>query len=57
MTEGSVSRWNARLRSFWRALRRDPATQVAAELDRKPTIAFWLHLRGFVSLVREIISR
>jgi hypothetical protein len=31
--------------------------EIVAELDQKPAFAFLLHLRAFISLIREILSR
>ncbi|WP_293808640.1 hypothetical protein [uncultured Bosea sp.] len=31
--------------------------EIVAELDQKPALAFLLHLRAFISLIREILSR
>lgn len=49
--------WIARLRHSWLAWRDRRALPITTELDQKPTSAFWLHMRAFLSLVRHIISR
>lgn len=57
MPDATAANWIAKIRRSWRAWRNRRAPAIAAELDRKPAFAFWLHLRAFVSLVREIFSR
>ncbi|MBN9453345.1 MAG: hypothetical protein J0I42_15475 [Bosea sp.] len=57
MSEAGVFDWVAKIRRSWRAWRSRPPLEIANELDQKPAFAFLLHLRAFISLVREIMSR
>ncbi|WP_353181557.1 hypothetical protein [Bosea sp. (in: a-proteobacteria)] len=57
MPEASASGRIGKVKRSRLAWREGPAPAIANELDRKPILAFLLHLRAFVSLLREIISR
>ncbi|MDX3806425.1 hypothetical protein ACXIUS_24785 [Bosea thiooxidans] len=57
MPDATAPDWIAKIRRSWRTRCRRRTPAIAAELDQKPAFAFWLHLRAFVSLVREIFSR
>lgn len=57
MPEGQQSGWIARIRRSLPSWRGGRGTLIVNELDEKPAFSFWLHLRAFASLVREILSR
>lgn len=57
MPKTIASTWIAKARRSWRARRSRRAMEIENELDRKPTLAFLLHLRTYLSLIREIMSR
>ena len=57
MTEAHATGWIARARRSWRSWRSRPPLEIADELDQKPAFALLLHLRAFISLIREILSR
>lgn len=57
MPETTASDWIAKVRRSWRAWRSSRALGIENELDRKPAWAFLLHLRTYISLIREIMSR
>ncbi|MGO4174781.1 hypothetical protein [Bosea sp. TAF32] len=56
MPEASACGWIAKVGRSWRNWR-DRAPAIVNQLDEKPAFSFLLHLRAFISLVREIISR
>lgn len=57
MREAHGTDWIARARRSWRTWRSRRPLEIANELDQKPAFAFLLHLRAFISLIREILSR
>lgn len=57
MPDARASDWIAKAKRSWRAWRSRPPLEIATELDRRPALSFLLHLRTFVSLIREIVSR
>lgn len=57
MPEAHATDWITKARRSWRAWRKTQPPEIVTELDQKPAFAFLLHLRAFISLIREIISR
>ncbi|WP_454656729.1 hypothetical protein [Bosea beijingensis] len=57
MPEAHATDWIAKARRSWRAWRETRPPEIISALDQKPTLAFLLHLRAFISLIREILSR
>lgn len=57
MSEESLANWVARIRDRWRAAGRDGPVLPANDLDGHVWPAIWLRVRGFFSLLREIIFR
>lgn len=57
MPDAHANDWIAKARRSWRAWRETQPPEITSELDQKPALAFLLHLRAFISLIREIMSR
>jgi hypothetical protein len=55
MFRTALSSLLARIRHRRRAAAADRAARMADDLDRQPPIAILMHIRGFLSLVREIV--
>jgi hypothetical protein len=56
MPERSLSEWISEFKRFLRVRRCDSSALIVHELDQKPALAFWLRLRAFASLVRQITT-
>lgn len=57
MPEARATDWIAKARRSWQAWRDRPSQGIASELDQRSAFAILLHLRAFISLIREILSR
>ncbi len=53
----TVSGWFARIRRHCRAAGAERASRLADDLDGQTRISIWMRVRGFISLVREIVLR
>jgi hypothetical protein len=55
MFRTALSSLLARIRHRRRAAAADRAAHVTDDIDREPPISFLMHVRGYLSLVREIV--